>query len=155
VPNACLLAAPSTATTLNDDRGQSPLLPPECPQVVGHIWIFRCQRFDVADLDVDFLHAGPFCARTEEPAPLSNDTCSVQRIPRDQKLHALAGAKIRTYDDMLTCAVFVQHKNFNGITQVTVIKLIVANAVEAHRRIRRDHEIQRGACWPAIAKWLW
>src|SRR5262245_2670553 len=88
-------------------------------------------------------------------APLSNDTCSVQRIPRDQKLHALAGAKIRTYDDMLTCAVFVQHKNFNGITQVTVIKLIVANAVEAHRRIRRDHEIQRGACWPAIAKWLW
>ena len=31
----------------------------------------------------------------------------------------------------------VQHQNFNRITQVTVIKLIVTNAMESHRRIRR------------------
>ena len=27
------------------------------PQIVGHVWIFRRQRFDIADFDVDFLYA--------------------------------------------------------------------------------------------------
>jgi hypothetical protein len=36
-----------------------------------------------------------------------------------------------------------------------VIKLIVSNAMESHRRIRRHHEIERGARWPAIKKWCW
>jgi len=116
---------------------------------------FRRQRFDIADFDVDFLYTGPFCARAEEPSPLSDDACSVERIARDQKLHALAGAQIWTDYKALARAVFVQHKNFNGITQVTVIKLIVANAMESHRRIRRHHEIQCGARWPAIKKWRW
>jgi hypothetical protein len=109
----------------------------ERSQIAGHVRIFRCQRFDIADFDVDFLYAGPFCARAEEPAPLTDDACSVERITRDQKLHALAGAKIRTYDDPFACSIFVQHKNFNRIAQVTVIKLIVANAMESHGRIRR------------------
>jgi hypothetical protein len=35
-----------------------------------------------------------------------------------------------------------------------VIKLVVADAVQAHRGIRRDHEIECGAaCLPAINKW--
>src|SRR5438067_10991612 len=41
---------------------------------------------------------------------------------------------------------------FNRITQVTVIKLIVADAVQAYGRIRSDHEIERGASWPTIKK---
>jgi hypothetical protein len=86
---------------------------------------------------------------------LSDDARSVERIARDQKLHALAGAEIWTNYGALACAIFVQHKNFNRITQVTVIKLIVTNAMESHRRIRRDHEIQCGARWPAIKKWCW
>jgi hypothetical protein len=145
---------------VRDRQARSPTretlaLPGECAQIIRHVWVFRCQRFDIADFDVDFLHAWPFGTRTEEPAPLSDDACSVERIPRDQKLHALAGAEIRTDYGALACAVFVQHKNFNGITQVTVIKLIVANAMESHRRIRRHHEIERGARWPAIKKWCW
>jgi hypothetical protein len=67
----------------------------------------------------------------------------------------LAGAEIWTKYGALACAIFVQHKNFNRITQVTVIKLIVADAMESHGRIRRDHEIQCGARWPAIKKWGW
>jgi hypothetical protein len=41
----------------------------ERSQIVGHVWILRRQRFDIADFDVDFLYTGPFCARAEEPAP--------------------------------------------------------------------------------------
>ena len=125
----------------------------ECAQIGGHIWIFRRQRFDIADFDVDFLYAGPFCARAEEPAPLSDNPRSVERIARDQKLYALTCAEIRTDYGAFACAVFVQHKNFDGIAQITVIKLIVANAMESHRSIRRYHEIQGRACWPAIEKW--
>ena len=58
-------------------------LPGECSQLIGDVWILRCERFDIADFDVDFLYAGPFCARAEEPAPLSDDACSVERITRD------------------------------------------------------------------------
>jgi hypothetical protein len=79
----------------------------------------------------------------------------VERITRDQKLHALACPQIRTYDDVFACSIFVQHKNFNRITQVTVIELIVANAMESHRRIRRHHEIECRPSWPAIKKWCW
>jgi hypothetical protein len=96
-------------------NGESALSSLECTQIVGRVRIFRRQSFDIAGFDVDFFYAGPFCARTEEPAPLSDDACSVKRITRDQKLHALARLQIRTYDDVFACSIFVQHKNFNRI----------------------------------------
>lgn len=130
-----------------------PLSSLECAQIVGHVGILRRQRFDVPDFNVNFLYAGPFCARAEKPAPLADDTCGVERIAWDKKLHLLAGAEIWTDYDVLACAVFVQHKNFNRIAQVTMIKLIVVNPVQAHRRIRRDHEIESGTRWPAVKKW--
>ena len=136
-------------------RNQSPLSSLKCAQIVGDIWIFCRQRFDIADFDVDFLYAGPFCARAEKPAPLSDDACSVEGVTRDEKLHALAGAEIRTYDDVLACSILMQHKNFNGIAQVTVIKLIVADTMKSDRRIRGHQEIEGGARWPAIKKWCW
>jgi len=55
-------------------------------------------------------------------------------------VHALTRLQIRTYDDALAYSVFVQHQNFNRITQAAVIKLIVTNAMESHRRILRHHE---------------
>src|ERR1043166_1903143 len=64
----------------------------KCAQIGGPLWIFCRPRLNIADLDVDFLYAGPFCAGAEEPTPLSDDACGVKRIARDQKLHALAGA---------------------------------------------------------------
>jgi hypothetical protein len=127
----------------------------ERSQIVSHVWILRRQGVDIADFDIDSLYAGPFCARAEKPAPLSNDARSVKRIARDQKLHLLAGTEIWTDYDMLACTIFVQHKNFNRIAEITVIKLIVANAVKSHGRIRRHHEIQCRACWSAIKKWCW
>jgi hypothetical protein len=36
-----------------------------------------------------------------------------------------------------------------------MIKLIVTDAMQADRRIRRHHEIQRGAGWTAIKKGCW
>ena len=36
-----------------------------------------------------------------------------------------------------------------------MIKLIVMDAMQAHWRIRGDHEIERGARWPAIKKRCW
>jgi hypothetical protein len=35
-------------------------LPRKCAQIVRHVWIFRRQRFDIADFDVDFLYTWPF-----------------------------------------------------------------------------------------------
>jgi len=124
-------------------------------QIVSHLWIFRRQGVDIAEFDIDFLYAGPFCARAEEPSPLSDDACRVERITRDQELHALAGGEIRIDYGMLACSISVQHKNFNRIAEITVIKLIVANAMESHGCIRRHHEIQCRDCWPTIKKWCW
>jgi hypothetical protein len=67
----------------------------------------------------------------------------------------LTCAEIWTDYGAFACAVFVQHKNFYGIAKITVIKLIVANTMEAHRRIWCDHEIECRARWPAIKKWRW
>ena len=127
----------------------------KCAQIVGDVRIFRRQRFEVADFDVDFFYAGPFRARAKKPASLTNDAGRVESITRNEKLHALACSEIRTYDGALACSIFVQHKNFNRITQVTVIELIVAYAMESYRRIRRHHEIECGARWPTIQKRCW
>jgi hypothetical protein len=125
----------------------------EFAQVVGDIWIFRGQRFEIADFDVDCLYSWPFCARAEEPTPLSDHPRSVESVARNEKLHALAGAKIWTDYGALGCSIFMQHKNFNRITQITVIELIVANAMERHGRIRRDHKVEGGASWSPIEEW--
>ena len=73
-------------------------------------------------------------------------------LPGIKKLDALTTAEIGPTMTRSRCAICVQHQNFNRIAQVTVIKLIVANAMESHRRIRRHHEIGRTR-WPAIKKW--
>ena len=82
----------------------------ERPQIVGHVWIFCCQRFDVTDFYVNSFYAGPFCARAEEPAPnaFGDDACSVEGVAGDQKLHALTRAQIRTHYGALAYSIFVQ-----------------------------------------------
>ena len=55
----------------------------KCAQIGGRAWIFRSERFDIADFHVNAFYAGPFCARAKESAPLSNDACSVERITWD------------------------------------------------------------------------
>ena len=114
--------------------------------------ILRSQRVDIADLDIDLLYAGPFGAPAEKPAPAPNDACSVERIARDQKLHTLTRAQIRADYNVLGCSVLVQYQNLDRVTQVIVIELVVADSMQAYRCIGRDHEIECGACRPAINK---
>src|SRR6266478_1744126 len=129
-------------------QSRSPLL--KRAQVGGRVWIFCCECFDVADLDVDLFYTGPFCARAKKPTPAPDDTRSVKRVSWNQKLHALSSAQVRTDDNMLGYSAFVKHQNLDRITQVMVIKLVITDAVQAHRRIWGDHEIQCGARRPAI-----
>src|SRR4051812_14797503 len=49
----------------------------------------------------------------------------------------------------------MQHQNLDRITQITMIKLVVANAMESHRRLWSDHEIECRAGGPPIKKWCW
>src|SRR5438094_9576643 len=56
-------------------------------QIVGNLRIFRHQRIDVANLDINRLYAGPFGARTEEPAAASGHTRGVQRSAGNRALH--------------------------------------------------------------------
>ena len=93
-------------------------------------------------------------------APRNQRRCPMTRavwnvLPGIKSCTHWTGAQIWTDYNALACSIFMQHENFNGITQVTVIKLIIADAVKSHRRIRRDHEIKCGARWPAIKKWCW
>src|SRR5438128_10226973 len=66
----------------------------EAAQIVGNLRIFRRQRIDVTNLDINRLYAGPFGARTEEPAEASNNTLGVERIAENQKLHQFPDAQI-------------------------------------------------------------
>jgi hypothetical protein len=58
-PGASPQAAPESCA-FGAQHGQLPLSSLECAQIVGHIWIFRRERFNIANFDVDFLYAGPF-----------------------------------------------------------------------------------------------
>src|ERR687892_2446515 len=85
-------------------------LPRECAQIVSDVWIFRCQRFDVANFDVSRFYTGPFGAGTEKPAPpLPDHTRSVEGIAGNQKLHQLAATQVWPYDGVLAGAVSVEH----------------------------------------------
>jgi hypothetical protein len=103
----------------------------EYAQVVSHAWIFCRQRFDIADFNIRRFYARPFGARTEEPSPkaFGDHACGVKRIAGNQELHALTTAKIRADYDAFACAIDVQHQYLDGIAQVIVIKLVVADAM--------------------------
>src|ERR687892_647821 len=71
-------------------------LPRECPQIGSDVWIFRCQRFDVANFDVSWFYTGPFGACTEKPAPeaFGDHTRGVESIAGNKKLHELASPQV-------------------------------------------------------------
>ncbi len=65
----------------------------EGAKIVGNLRIFRRQRIDVANLDIDRLYARPFGARTEEPAPkaFGDHARCVKCIAWNEKLYVLTG----------------------------------------------------------------
>ena len=76
-------------------------LPGKGAQIGGGVRIFCRERFDVADFDVNALHARPFCARAEKPTPAPDHARSVKCISGNQKLHALSSAQVRSDYNML------------------------------------------------------
>src|SRR5262249_53606700 len=131
----------------------------------------RCPRWN----DCRSSATSGYFAASASTSPISTSTFSTPGhsvlAPRNQRRcpmtravwNVLPGSKaarvrrrqIRTYDDALACSILVQHKNFNWIAQITVIKLIVADTMKSHGRIRGRHEVEGGACWPATKKWCW
>src|SRR5207244_12251646 len=68
----------------------------EGAQIVGNLRIFRHQRIDVANIDINRLYAGPLGARTEEPAAASDRKRGVERIGRNRELQQLDAASVLT-----------------------------------------------------------
>ena len=62
----------------------------EGAKIVGNLRIFRRQRIDVADFDVSWLYAGPFGARAEEPAVMSDHTGQCGTYCRESGAAAIA-----------------------------------------------------------------
>ena len=81
----------------------------KCAQIGGRAWIFRSERFDIAEFNVNAFYAGPFCARAEKPTPPSDDMRSVKCVSWTQKLHALSSAHIRSDYDALARSIAMQH----------------------------------------------
>jgi len=81
----------------------------ERAEIVSSVWIFRGQRFDIADFHVNAFYARPFRARAEKPTPPPDDTRSVKCVSWNQKLDALSSAQVRSDYNVLGCAVLVQH----------------------------------------------
>src|SRR5207248_2142403 len=81
----------------------------EGAKIVGNLRIFRRQRIDVADFDVSWLYAGPFGARAEEPAVMSDHTGSVERIAGNQELQQLPAAQVVPNHNVLGRAIDAQH----------------------------------------------
>ena len=126
----------------------------ECAQIVSSVWIFRCECFDIADFNICRFNTRPFRARTEEPAPkaFGDHARGVKRIARNQKLDALTTAKIRTDYDAFARAIAMQHQHLDGITELIGVKLVIADAMQPHRCIRRYHEIERRPGWSAVCE---
>jgi hypothetical protein len=107
--------------------------------------IFRRKLFHLAELDVGGLDARPFRAAAEKPAARSDDARGVERVAGDEQLHLLPRAQIGADNVVLGRAVGHQHQHLDRVAEVIVIELIVADAVQLHRLVRRQHEIERRA----------
>jgi hypothetical protein len=105
----------------------------ERSEIGGNAWIFRRQFFNIADFNVCRFDTGPFRARTEEPATASDHAGGVKRTAGNQKLHTLTTAKVRANNDAFARAIDAQHQYLDGITEIIVVKLIVADAMQTHR----------------------
>jgi len=79
----------------------------------------------------------------------------MKSIARNKKLHAFATAQIGTDNSTLGCPIGVQRQNLNWIAQIIVIKLVVADTVQAHWCVRRYHEVKSGTGWTSFGEWWW
>jgi len=79
----------------------------------------------------------------------------VKSIAGNQKLHTLTATQVWTDHNAFARAINVQQQNLNRITEVIMIKLIVANAMEPDGCAGRYHEIERRTGWPPVDEWWW
>ncbi len=111
-------------------------------QFHSNSWILIRQLVHIAYLDIFWNDPRPLCAGAKEPQPTSKDPRGVERITRDQKLNALAASQVRPDNDALTSAICMQKENLEGIAQIIVIKLVIADAMEPHWRTPCHHEVE-------------
>ena len=60
------------------------------------------------------------------------------------------GAQIRSDDVMLRGAVGQHHQHLDRVAEIIMIELVVADAVQLHRLLRRQHEIERRSHRPPV-----
>jgi hypothetical protein len=76
----------------------------------------------------------------------------MERVTWDEELDVFPAAHVWTDDDALARAVAAQKQDLERITEVIVVQLVIADAVEPHRCGWRDHEVERGSDRPSVAK---
>jgi hypothetical protein len=62
----------------------------------------------------------------------------------------MAFAQIRTDNVKLGRTILQHHQNFDRVTEIIMIELVVPDAVEFHRFLRRQHEIERRSSGPSV-----
>jgi len=62
----------------------------------------------------------------------------------DPQLHMLAAMQIWSDNDPLAGTIGVQQDHFQRIAEIIMIKLIIAEAVKAHRRTGSHQKVKRG-----------
>src|SRR5437870_12442264 len=67
----------------------------EGAKTVGNLRIFRRQRIDVANLDIDRLYARPYGARTAEPAVTPDHTRGGEAVDGNEEQQPVPGAQAR------------------------------------------------------------
>ena len=73
----------------------------------------------------------------------------MKRAARNEELHLVSLAQVRPDDVVLRRAVLQHHQHLDRIAEIVMIELVVADAVQLHRLLRRQHEIERRARPPA------
>src|SRR5918994_5709331 len=128
------------------DARRSYLLHGSCnrAQVWCDRWVLGCHFIQFPDLHIGGYNARPFRARAEEPTTLPDEARGVERVARDQKLDPLPCPDVRADDDTFGAAVRVQQEYLERVPEIVVIKLVIADPMEADRCPRRNQKIQSG-----------
>jgi len=100
------------------------------------------------------LDAWPFGARAQKPAPSPDYTRSVKSTAGNQKLHTLPATQVWTDYNAFGRAIDVQHQHVDRITEIIMIKLVVADAMQPDRCARRYHKIEHRASRPPSVNYV-
>jgi hypothetical protein len=76
----------------------------------------------------------------------------VEGVAGNQQLHLFADGEIGANHLPRAGPVLVQQQDLEGIAEIVVVELVIADAVEPHRRARRDQKVERRAHRPSVGE---